>query len=321
MRYFKAIVSYVGANYCGWQSQKKGNSIQEKIEDILEQINQKKTSIIASGRTDAKVNALGQCFQFQSEKDIDAYHWLGIFHSFLPKDIYVKEIEEVDEDFHARFLVEQKTYVYRLHLGEYDVFQKDCALQLDESLDLNVMRACWHLFKGTHSFLSFNTSSLTEYPNQIRTIFHTEFRELTFGLELEISGNGYLRHMVRMLVGTCLEVGRNKLSLDEVCTMLKEPSRKYSTKKVAAQGLCLKNVTYHHALARNEAYLLRDVSSYDRLDEKVAYVLIERKENGCCYALDSSGCLLEGSLPTDANFLEIVEKAKRKGLCIIDKAK
>lgn len=319
MRYFKAIVAYVGANYCGWQSQKKGNSIQEKIEAVLSQINQEKTTVIASGRTDAKVNALGQCFQFQSEKNIDSYRWLGIFHSFLPKDIYVKQVEEVDETFHARFLVEQKTYLYRIHLGDYDVFQKDDSFQLREDLNLKEMRKCWKLFEGTHSFLSFNTSSLSEYPNQVRTIFRTELRKISDHLELEISGNGYLRHMVRILVGTCLEVGRGKLTIEEVQRMLNDPSRHYATKKASAQGLCLKEVSYYRALAYNEDYLLRDVSRYDQLDENVSYILIERKENGDQYHLDASGFLLKGSIPTNPSFLEIVEKAKKKGLWIKEK--
>lgn len=316
MKFFKATVAYVGANYCGWQSQGNGNSIQEKIEAVLWQINQVKTNIIASGRTDAKVNAQGQVFSFQSTKNISAYQWLGIFHTFLPNDIYVRLVEEVDEDFHARFLVEQKTYVYYIHLGEYNVFRKDTYWQLNEKLDLEKMQQAWSLFLGVHNFLSFNRSNIKEYPNQTRHIYQVEMKIIDQDVNFLISGNGYLRHMVRTMVGTCVEVGRHKLTLADLQKMLINPSRSYATKRAPAQGLCLQNVSYHYCLARNQAYLLRTVSLYDALDTKICYQLHERKEGGKSFYFDQNGLLLMGQLPQDDAFKDIILKARKKGLFI-----
>lgn len=316
MKYFKAIVSYVGENYCGWQSQKRGDSIQENIGSIISSINGGRTHIVGSGRTDAGVNALGQCFHFSCEREISAYQWLGIFHSFLPKDIYVRSVEEVDEDFHARFLVEKKTYLYRINLGEYDVFLKDSAWQLQEILNVELMKEAWSYFQGEHDFLSFNRSNVNEYPNQWRKMFEVRLWQEGNQLFFLVTGNGFLRHMVRTMVGTCVEVGRGRLSLDKFKLMLDQPSRQYSTKRAPAYGLCLKEVSYHSCLGRNHAYLLRTVSDADGYDEKVAYELHNRKEKGQSLFFDKNGALLDGHLPKDVFFLEIVEKASQKGVNI-----
>ena len=122
---YKCTVAYSGAGYCGWQTQKNGNSVQEYIESALERIFDSPVRILAAGRTDAGVNAWGQVFQFDSEKEIGERKLMGALNGFLPKDIHIRKVEKKDRLFHVRYCVKSKQYDYRINLGEYDVFSRD----------------------------------------------------------------------------------------------------------------------------------------------------------------------------------------------------
>ena len=204
MRY-KCVVSYVGDHYEGWQSQTRGTSVQEQIEKVLEKIAQTKITITASGRTDAGVNARGQVFMFDCERNMNARKWMGAINAFLPDDIHILSVEEKDSIFHARFNVRYKTYTYRINNGPYDVFSREYACQFPYPLDIEKMNACIHLFQGTHDFTSFNSSSLAEYPIQVRSIYDVSCKKDGNMLSLTFTGKGFLRYQVRMMSAAILD--------------------------------------------------------------------------------------------------------------------
>jgi len=172
MRY-KVILAYDGRNYAGFQSQKNATAIQDIVEGAIERVFSEKIRIIMSSRTDAGVHAYGQVFHFDTDKEKDEGKLKFSLNSLLPDDIHVVEVKKVSRDFHARYSVKKKTYEYLINLGEYDVFLKGRAFQCFYKLDVDLMKEGAKLFLGEHDFSSFNTSSLKEYPNQVRNI--TEF--------------------------------------------------------------------------------------------------------------------------------------------------
>ena len=161
MKRIACIVAYDGSAYEGWQSQLRMTSVQEQIEAVLEKIEGHRIPITASGRTDAGVNASGQVFMFDTERDMSAYKWKGALNGLLPRDIHIVQAEEKDGRFHARYNVKRKTYLYRIHTGEYDVFTRNIAYQCPQLLDIDAMREAAKELTGTHDFTSFNKNTDT----------------------------------------------------------------------------------------------------------------------------------------------------------------
>ncbi len=243
MRYM-CIVAYDGANYVGFQSQINGIAIQDVIEAKLEMIFSDKIKIVMSSRTDSGVHALGQVFHFDSPKTIDTYKLKGSLNSLLPKDIYIKEVKIVSEDFHSRFSTKKKKYRYVINLGERDVFLNKRVYDCFYKLDLDLFKKTAALFIGRHDFTSFNTSTFEEAQDQTRVIEDIKIISKDDLLIVEIVGEGFLRHMVRMLVGTMIDVARGQKSLKDVEKMLAEPSKDYHVYNVSPYGLYLVKIYY-----------------------------------------------------------------------------
>ena len=243
MRYM-CIVAYDGANYVGFQSQINGIAIQDVIEAKLEMIFSDKIKIVMSSRTDSGVHALGQVFHFDSPKTIDTYKLKGSLNSLLPKDIYIKEVKIVSDDFHSRFSTKKKKYRYVINLGERDVFLNKRVYDCFYKLDLDLFKKTAALFIGRHDFTSFNTSTFEEAQDQTRVIEDIKIISKDDLLIVEIVGEGFLRHMVRMLVGTMIDVARGQKSLRDVEKMLAEPSKDYHVYNVSPYGLYLVKIYY-----------------------------------------------------------------------------
>ena len=243
MRY-KVTLAYDGNHYVGFQSQINGITIQDEIEKVLKRICKQDLRIIMASRTDAGVHAKCQVFHFDVDKNFDTYKLKGSFNGLLPKDIHVIDVKNVKEDFHARFSVKEKTYEYIINVGEYDVFLNGYAYQCFYKLDIDLMRECGSLFIGKHDFSSFNTSTYKEKPDQTRTI--SEFKIIKKGniLKIRITGDGFMRNMVRIIVGTLIDVGRGQKSIKEVKDMLKNPSKNTKRYNISPSGLYLVNIKY-----------------------------------------------------------------------------
>lgn len=243
MRY-KCVVAYKGNNYAGFQSQINGLAIQDVIEEKLAVIIREPVKIVMSSRTDAGVHALGQVFHFDSAKELNLYKFKHSINCLLPHDIHVHTIEKVDEDFHARFNVLGKQYVYLINCGEYNVFYDGFAYQCPFPLDVDLMKQATKLFLGEHNFEAFNTSPLDLYPNQVRTIYRFDLIEQGDVLRFEIVGDGFLRNMVRIIVGTLVDLGRGKKTVDDIEKMFSEPRKDERRNNIDPNGLYLKEVYY-----------------------------------------------------------------------------
>lgn len=268
MTRYKCTVSYVGRNYDGWQSQTQGRSIQEHIESVLQKIAKQRINVTASGRTDAGVSAKEQVFMFDSDMNMTGRKWMGALNGYLPDDIHIMNCEETDLLFHARYNVRYKKYTYRINDGPYDVFTKDTAYQCQIPLDYEKMVECSKVFLGTHDFTSFNSSPLTLYPDQTRTVFKIDMNRDGHMFTMTFYGKGFLRYMVRMMSAAIIDVGKHKLEVKDVKDMLEAKSRTIARRNAPAQGLTLEHVDYFEMIALNHETQVREFLRGDRLPYK-----------------------------------------------------
>lgn len=243
MRY-KVTLAYDGNNYLGFQSQPHKKTIQDEAEKALKQIFSLETKIIMASRTDAGVHAKGQVFHFDIDKSVDPFKLKGSMNALLPKDIHVLDVKKVSEKFHARFSVKSKTYEYIINNGEYDVFLKGYAYQCFYKLDLDKMIECSKLFLGTHDFSSFNTSTYLEKPDQHRTISEFKITKKKDLIKIRVTGDGFMRNMVRILVGTLIDVSRGKKDIEDVRYMLENPDKSTKRYNASPNGLYLVKIRY-----------------------------------------------------------------------------
>ena len=276
---YKCTVSYVGAAYCGWQTQKNGNSVQEYIESALERIFDMPVRIMAAGRTDAGVNAWGQVFQFDAEKEIGERKLMGAINGFLPKDIHIRKVEKKDQLFHVRYCVKSKQYDYRINLGSYDVLTREYVWQCPYTLDVEKMQEASKYFLGTHDFTAFNATPLSEKPDQVRTIESIEFKREGDILTISFTGRGFLRYMVRMMTAQLIEVGRGKISPEEIQELLDTRSKTTVMKNARPEGLTLMKVNYFRVLAENEDLMIREfIGEEEKPDLPEVYAVSLRHE-------------------------------------------
>ena len=243
MRYL-IIFAYDGSKFHGYQKQNDVNSVQEQLESKLTIINDRKPVYVsASGRTDAGVHAIGQCAHFDLDISISEDKLKMALNSMLDGNIYVKSVKKVPNHFHARFDVKRKEYVYKINLGEYNPIEKDYVYQYNKSLDIENMEKAIKLFIGEHSFESF-TKANVETENFVRHIFETEITKHEQILELHFIGSGFLRYMVRNMVGTLIEVGEGKRRSEDIIKILDAKNRIKAGKTANPEGLYLRNVFY-----------------------------------------------------------------------------
>lgn len=244
MRY-KVVVSYDGTNFHGWQRQRNDRTVQEEIEKCISKINKETTTIYGSGRTDASVHAVGQVFHFDSRQKMNQENWYRAINSLLPKDIIVLNVEKVESDFHARYDAKSKEYRYFINIGKYDIFKRNYYFQTEKSLDVDKMIKAANVFVGTHDFSSFNATSYEEVKNQIRTLESLNFLLEDDILEITLRGTGFLRYMVRMIVGVLYEIGKGNLEIEDVQELLDKKQKGIVTYRMPGHGLYLYSVDYN----------------------------------------------------------------------------
>lgn len=276
MKRYVCTISYDGSAYEGWQSQKRGTSIQETIERVVEHIAGVKTNVMASGRTDAGVSASAQVIMFDTEREMPARKWMGALNGFLPKDIHVIDCQEKNMCFHVRYNVRWKRYVYRIHMGMYDVFSRNTAYQCPIPLDVDAMKQALQYLIGTHDFTSFNSSPLEEYPDQVRTIFDIQLHQDGNDIAIEYRGKGFLRYMVRMMSSALIEVGKHKYPVEYIQELLDAKSKKVPHKNAPACGLRLEEVNYFEIIALCENGMIREYLHDDELPEGYTIDTLEK---------------------------------------------
>ena len=246
MRYFMTF-SYDGTRYKGYQKQPKVKTIQSEIEKHLTTINNnQKVDIHASGRTDAHVHAINQKAHFDMDNNIEPEKLKQAINSLISDDIYIKNIEIVEDDFHARFNVKAKEYIYKINMGEYDPIERNYVYQYNKRLDVVEMERALKYLEGTHNFKAF-TKTNEEKEDYERTIVQaTLVRNLKDMNKITICllGTGFLRYMVRNIVGTLIEIGEGKRKSEDIIEILKSEDRKNAGKTAHPEGLYLKDVFY-----------------------------------------------------------------------------
>ena len=246
MRYFMTF-SYDGTLYKGYQKQLEEKTIQNELENVLYKLNgERNVNVCATGRTDAGVHALNQKAHFDMEKEYEPEKLRNSINKMLPDDIYIKRVEIVENDFHARFNVKAKEYIYKINMGEYNPLEKNYVYQYNNRLDVAEMERALKYLEGEHNFKSF-TKSNDEIEDYTRTIIQASLiREVKNVNELTISliGTGFLRYMVRNIVGLLIEVGEGKHKSEEIFDILKAENRKVAGKTAPPNGLYLKDIFY-----------------------------------------------------------------------------
>jgi len=245
MRNIRLIVEYDGTAYCGWQRQQNGLSIQQLIEESIGRITGVESRVIGSGRTDAGVHAVGQVAHFHTASHLDERSFLMGINSLLPPDIVVRSVREVDPVFHARFDVKSKVYFYRIcNRPVRPALERRFAWFVWEPLDLEKIDGALDLFRGTHDFSSF-CSSHTDSRDHVRTVLDIGVvKQDKDIIQMTIEADGFLRYMVRTIVGALVEIGRGKRSREDVAEILEAKDRKRAGLTAPPQGLFLQEVRY-----------------------------------------------------------------------------
>ena len=241
MRYLVSI-SYDGSRYCGWQKQAKGVSIQGVCEDVLQKIVGSPIVLNASGRTDAGVSAICQTAHFDCEIELNR-SIIGHANSILPDDIKILDIKKVSNDFHARYDVKQKTYKYRFYLSKQPIpFYDRFATQIKSNVDMGIFENNLNKLLGTHDFSSFCASN-TSVVDKTRTIFEANVAGEGILYEFTISGDGFLYNMVRIIVGTLIDIASGKLD-HNMAEIISSKNRANAGKTLSGKGLTLYKVSY-----------------------------------------------------------------------------
>ena len=249
MRYFMTF-SYDGASFKGYQKQTNERTIQSEIEKALTKINSDiPVKIFASGRTDAGVHAYNQKAHFDVDQEFDLEKLKHSLNGLLPDDIYIRGITTVSDDFHARFSVKAKEYIYKINLGVYNPIERNYVYQFNKRLDIPEMQRALKYIEGKHCFKSFTKvgKDVSEKEDFVREIIQASLVRDTKNIkEITISllGTGFLRYMVRNIVGLLIEVGMGKIKSEDVITILKEEDRTKAGICAPACGLYLKDVYY-----------------------------------------------------------------------------
>lgn len=245
MRNFKLLLAYDGSRYRGWQ--RLGDSdqtIQGKLEAVLTRMTGEPVEVIGSGRTDAGAHAMGQTANFHCRTELTCDQIKSYLIQYLPEDIGVISVTEADPRFHSRYNAVEKTYRYRVWNAELPcVFERRYVHQVEDALDVQAMQQAAQEFLGRHDFLAFCSNKHFK-KSSVRTI--TEFRVERTGPEVHftVTGDGFLYNMVRIMVGTLLEIGRGQRTRQEIPAILQGKIRQQAGETVPAKGLCLMEVRY-----------------------------------------------------------------------------
>jgi tRNA pseudouridine38-40 synthase len=242
---FKLTIEYDGTHYHGWQRQKDEPTIQEEIEKAIELMTQQKVSLIGSGRTDAGVHALGQTASFRCATRLSTEIFLNGLNGLLPDDIVIRDCIRVDDDFHARFSVKQKTYQYRiLNRPLPSALCRRYAWHIKKELDINRLKTAGSHILGVHDFKSFQGQG-SQVASSVRRLISFDVQKASDLIFLDFTGDGFLRFMVRNIVGTLVDVGTGKISPEEFKEVLESQDRGRAGITAPAHGLFLVRVDYN----------------------------------------------------------------------------
>jgi len=245
MRNIKLIIEYDGTNYLGWQVQQGGPTIQGTLEEKLSRLTGERIRSFGSGRTDSGVHAFGQVAHFKTQSQMDTRTIQRALNSLLPSDIMIQKAEEVEDGFHARKHSKSKVYEYRiLNRKLRSVFHRGYMWHVPQKLSLTEMKKATQSLIGEHDFSAFRTVG-SPTRTTVRRVIRAEWKRGKDGLiRFEIEANGFLKQMVRSIVGTLVEIGKGKRKASDLRKILNSKDRKEAGSTAPSHGLFLKEVKY-----------------------------------------------------------------------------
>jgi tRNA pseudouridine38-40 synthase len=242
LRNYKLIVQYDGTNYAGWQIQLNALSVQGVIQDAINLITNEKTNLIGAGRTDSGVHSLGQTSNFRIEKELDLYRFKHSLNSILPKDIAIKSIVEVHEDFHSRYDAVKRSYIYLISKSKSPFYDK-YSWWYHGPVNCERLNILSEYFIGEKNYTAFARKA-TETENKICFINEIRWKEWKDHIIFYIEADRYLHGMVRTLVGTLLNTLKLNLNIDYLRDVINKRDRENAGEAVPSKGLFLYKVKY-----------------------------------------------------------------------------
>lgn len=245
MKRILLVIEYDGTNYCGWQKQPNVKTVQGEIEDAIFRAIGEKVEIFGSGRTDAGVHGLHQTAHFDLQAPVPISKIADILNNVLPADIVIKSAEEVEQDFHARFSIRKKCYLYKIYNSEIkNAFLANRTAWVKKNIDIDLMIKASKLLIGEHDFQGF-CSANTCTTSFVRTIFDINVARDGDFVYIEVCGNGFLYNMVRIIAGTLVDYALGKIKLQDIKLALKNGDRAHAGQTMPACGLYLKDTIYN----------------------------------------------------------------------------
>lgn len=242
LRRLKITLQYDGTKFYGWQIQVKKRTVQGVLEETLSKLLNSQTQVQGSGRTDAGVHAKNQVAHFDTENLMPTEAILRALNFLVPEDVCIKSIEEINDDFHARFSAVARLYLYRVRFTK-SIFERNFVWQIHYKLDFEKMREAAKLFIGEKNMISFCRMH-TETNSYFCKIYEIDFEELQDGFNFRIKANRFLHSTVRMILGTLVEIGRGHLKIDDLERILASDEKQKIGMTAPSLGLFLEQVFY-----------------------------------------------------------------------------
>ena len=244
MRNIRLTIEYDGKEFNGWQKQPNKLNIQGNLEKVISDLTKEEIEIIGSGRTDAGVHALGQVANFKTNSNIPIEKFAIAINSRIKQSIRIKKAEEVDERFHSRYNCKRKTYRYIINTSETgSAIYRNLEYNIKMQLDVKKMQEAVKFFVGEHDFSAFKSSG-TSSKSSVRTIYNAKVEQDGERIIIELTGNGFLYNMVRIISGTLVEVGLNKIKPEDITKIIESKNRQNAGKTMPPCGLYLVSVEY-----------------------------------------------------------------------------
>ena len=236
--------SYSGELFNGYQRQKGLRTVQGEIEKVLTSFNNNSiVTIYSSGRTDAKVNATHQVAHFDLNVKITPYKLKFALNRYLPDDIYINDVKEVLDSFHARYNVKSKIYEYKINMGTYNPIKRNYIYQYCKKLNVDKIKEALNYFVGTHDFTTF-TCAEDKRDDKIRTILAVDIKVEEDILIISFEGTGFLKYQIRNMIGLLIKIGEDKLNAEEIPYLFEKKDRRKIGLTAPACGLTLVKVNY-----------------------------------------------------------------------------
>ena len=245
MRNIKLTIEYDGKDFNGWQKQPDKLNIQGSIENAIKQITGEEVELNASGRTDAGVHSWGQVANFKTESNLPIEKFPIAINTKLKRSIRIIKAEEVDERFHSRLSCKRKTYRYVINNSEFaSAIYRNLETHIPQKLNIEKMKEAVKYFEGEHDFKAFKASG-TSSKSSVRTIYKAEVKEMPNNrIYIELTGNGFLYNMVRIIAGTLVDIGLEKIKPEDISNIIMQGKRDLAGKTLPPNGLYLLNVEY-----------------------------------------------------------------------------